>query len=454
MKPVLSYAGFRTREVLNKLRWNAFILRNAAGQAQYPFKPLWKIRQDQNRNVSRMIAYAYKHVPYYRETMKRMNLDPSDFTCAEDIEKLPLLTKQDLQKDPEYYVSEELPVDAYLQHLTGGSTGIKLVFYEDPASSFLRNAHSERARGIVTGVIGRRIGYRVTSIALREAAAIQVERFTRDSSWVPRAVRMKRQALSILDPPEKNIELINRFRPDVIATYGSYVVMMFAYIEKTGACFHAPRVILYGADFLPAQTRNLIRHKYGLSVLSRYQAIEAPRMGFECDHHKGIHLNLDLYPVRIVDADGRSLPEGEKGEVVVSNLVNRGTVVLNYMLDDVASIRPEKCTCGRSLPLMDLRLGRKDDIVRLPNDSIIHPITLQYLVAWEDVLQYQVIQETLMQFTVNLVVSPAADTVEIKKSLKIKFEKEFGRGISVSVRFVEEIERTQSGKYRVVISRI
>jgi len=454
MKPGLSYAGSSIPEVMKKLRWNAFILRNTAGQMQYPFRPLWKIRQDQNRNVSRMIGYAYKHVPYYRETMKRMNLDPSDFTCAEDIEKLPLLTKQDIQKDPEYYVSKELPVDAYLQHLTGGSTGIKLVFYEDPASSFLRNAHSERARGIVSNIVGKRTGYRVTSIALHESAALQVERFTRDSSWVPRAMRMKRQALSILDPPEKNIELINRFRPDAIATYGSYVAMMFAYVEKTGVYFHVPRVILYGADFLPAQTRNLISHKYGVSVLSRYQAIEAPRMGFECDHHRGIHLNLDLYPVRIVDSDGRSLPDGERGEVVVSNLVNRGSVVLNYMLDDVASIRSEKCTCGRSLPLMDMHLGRMDDIVRLPNGSSIHPITVQYLVAWEDVLQYQVIQETLTHFKVNLVVRPAADTNEIEKSLKIKFEKEFGREISISVRFVEEIERTESGKYRVVISRI
>jgi hypothetical protein len=43
------------------------------------------------------------------------------------------------------------------------------------------------------------------------------------------------------------------------------------------------------------------------------------------------------------------------GEVVVSNLVNRETVLLNYRLGDVAASLPDRCPCGRSLPLLSPR---------------------------------------------------------------------------------------------------
>jgi phenylacetate-coenzyme A ligase PaaK-like adenylate-forming protein len=110
----------------------------------------------------------------------------------------------------------------------------------------------------------------------------------------------------------------------------------------------------YSSDSLSSSVRRLIAEKFGLPVLSTYEAVEAFKIGFECHQRVGIHLNIDLYPVRVVNAQGEPLPDGESGDVVVSNLVNRATVLLNYRLGDIATKLSVPCPCGRSLPLLSI----------------------------------------------------------------------------------------------------
>ena len=67
----------------------------------------------------------------------------------------------------------------------------------------------------------------------------------------------------------------------------------------------------YGADALSPGARRMLSEQLGISVLSVYQSIESPQIGFECETHRGHHLNVDLCPVRIVDAGGQDLPPGK-----------------------------------------------------------------------------------------------------------------------------------------------
>jgi len=148
---------------------------------------------------------------------------------------------------------------------------------------------------------------------------------------------------------------MNDYRPDVLHTYGSYLGILFSYLAETGAPFHKPKVVTYSSDSLSDSTRRLIQDRFGIPVFSAYQANEALKIGFECEHHTGLHINIDLYPLRVVDLACHDLPVGETGYVVVSNLVNKGTVLLNYQIGDLAALLPQPCTCGRTLPLLSFR---------------------------------------------------------------------------------------------------
>jgi phenylacetate-CoA ligase len=76
----------------------------------------------------------------------------------------------------------------------------------------------------------------------------------------------------------------------------------------------------------------------GVPVLSRYNAGESLKIGYTCEQRDGFHLHDDLCVVEAVGPDGAAVPEEERGAVVISNLVNRGTVLLRYDLGDYVAL--------------------------------------------------------------------------------------------------------------------
>ena len=108
-------------------------------------------------------------------------------------------------------------------------------------------------------------------------------------------------------------------------------------------------------------------------MLSRYSAAEAFKIGFFCEECTGFHLHEDLCHVRTIGTDGQTLAPGEPGAIVISNLINRASVLLNYPIGDVGSISEERCPCGRTFKLLSELEGRVEDILSLPGGRFVHP---------------------------------------------------------------------------------
>lgn len=440
---------------LTRLMWSVYLTYHMRGQAQFPFRLLDAIKLTQARRVRSMVSHAYRTVPYYRETMDRLNLKPYDFQGAEDLTKLPLLERAQLQRDPEYFVSTAHPLNHYLMLRSGGSTGTPCTVYHDTTALFQNAAHGERERSMIIALVGKSMGYRETVIGARLSTAQEVQELCQKNGLLPLGIRIQRQYLYILDPPEKNITLLNEFKPDVIhSTFGSYLEILFPYLYTTGKQFHRPKVITYSSTGLSDSVRRLITETFGIPVLSTYQAVEAFKIGFECRQGLGLglHLNIDLYPVRIVNGNGEMLSTGKSGDVVVSNLVNRATVLLNYRLGDIACTQQDRCPCGRSLPLLSFPQGRSDDLIQLASGQIVHPQFVRLIFTDEDeVWQYQIVQKSTTHFRVAVVAAKTCNHQQTKERLLAKFASTFGPDTTVEISFVDSINRT-AGKFRTVIS--
>lgn len=435
---------------LERLMWTAYLAHHWRGQSRFPYRCSTEIECAQARRVRRIVAHAYDTVPYYRETMDRLALRPDDFRHARDLARLPILERQRLQRDPEYFVSRVAPRAPHLKTSSGGSTGAPRTVYWDTAAIFENAAHSERERSIVAGLVGRFIHYRESVITSELASDHTIQALYRERTLLPARARLQHQYLSLFDSPAKNVSMLNEFQPDIIRTYGSYLGLLFSYVHNTGVRFHRPKVVFYDADELPVAARRLITETFGIPVLSAYQAIEAFKIGFECELHRGLHLNCDLYPVRIVNSAGTEVVSGENGDVVVSNLINRATVLLNYRLGDIAFVQPELCPCGRTLPLLSFIQGRTDDWIRLPSGESIHPQSVRTIFTKEmTIWQYQVVQEQTDRFRISIV--GGADRASLTSRLVRQFTERFGAGISVDINFVDVIQPSPGGKVRPVI---
>jgi phenylacetate-CoA ligase len=438
-----------------RLATSVSLAREERLQRRFPFAPPGAIEAAQRRRLRGAIAHAWEHVPYYRETMRRLGLAPSDISTASDLRKLPLIDRDELQRDPEYFLSRSQPREAYAGLHTGGTTGEPITVFWDRSAIMRSPAYGQRSRSVRRSLVPHRLRPRVAHIVSPLETARELRAAVGPGRLVPGRVRFNVLRLSMLDSPSANVPKLNAFRPDVIRSFGSYIEALFTYLSSTAVPFARPRVVVYGSDPLSDGVRRLIEEGFGIHVLSTYGAVETGEIGFECEQHSGYHLNVDLAPARVIDSEGRDLPPGENGEIVVSNLVNRGTVLLNYLPKDLAAALPGRCPCGRALPLLSFVQGRTDDWLEDSRGRPVHPQLFRAIVRTEpEILRYQLVQEARGRFRVGLVVAPGCERRDLEARVRERFRDEFGAPTEVRIEFVDSLPRTVAGKTRPVVSMV
>ncbi len=161
--------------------------------------------------------------------------------------------------------------------------------------------------------------------------------------------------------------------------------------------------------------------------------------------------------MRVRSASGGDAPPGEPGEIVISNLVNYATVLLNYPMGDIAALPDVTCPCGRTHRLMTELQGRREDMLLLPNGEQLHPRAV-WAIFKDDraVLQYQLIQHGIGRFELRMDTSspeafaPSADRAQRALAVLV--------GASADIRITRDgdlgrAERACTGKFRMVESR-
>ncbi len=439
--------------IFERLAGSAYLAKSAFLQSRYAYRHLSGILKDQSRNLRHTLDHAARTVPYYKDLFLRLGLSPLDIRTIDDLKFLPIIEPEDLRRNPEAFVSPAKPLQNYLRIQSAGSTGVPRTIYHDKASLLRSAAHGQRARDVWKGLLHHRYGYRLAMIIPMPSSTLELQRFWENHVLLPPRTPTERRFFSLFEPPEKLVPLLNEFRPDVIYSYGSYLDILVHHLAQSGASFHCPRLIITSSSVLSETTRSFLERNLSVPVFNAYQAVEALKIGFECEEHHGIHINTDLYPVRIVDQAGRAVPEGEAGDIIVSNLVNRATVLLNYRIGDTAAYLRGACPCGRTLPLLAWIDGRSDDCLELPSGRIIHPQALCRIFRDEPLVwQYQILQLTPGRIRVELVTLKMGDQPAIRYRVEKKFLDIVGSGVSLEVGFVPSIKPTPGGKRRAVTS--
>ena len=436
---------------LTKLAWSAYLARELAGQARFPFAAPDVVTRAQRRRIRAMARHAYRTVPHYRDVMDRLGIGPDAIETADALAQLPILEREALQQDPERLTSSAVAPRDRLTLRTGGSTGAPRAVHHSTRSIVRNAAHGERERSIIARAVGRQIGYRETVIGSPRSTAQEVQAHLRAHTLQPRGVRVERQYLSVLDPVATTAERMAEFAPHVVHGYGSYLAALFAHVRAHRADFPLPRVVTFSSDGLSDAARAMIRDELGVLVLGTYQAVEAFKIGFECGEGAGLHINTDLYPVRVVDAAGRDVVAGEAGDLVVSNLVNDATVLLNYRLGDTVALLPGACACGRTLPRMAQPLGRLDDWLSIGGRRVHSQGVRTIFTSEADILQYQVVQREPWKVVVSVVARGGFDEAGTTHRIVRGFQERFTDRLQVDVTFVSDLPRTSRGKVRAIV---
>ena len=443
----------RARTFLHRAAGSARIARAMLAARRFPSTDGDAIRRAQERRIADVVRHAFRTVPYYRDLARRLGCDPRDLRTAADLARLPLIGRRELQEHPGHFLSDACPPSMRLEIRSGGSSGAPRGVWHDAASVLDDAGNGERHWAILRRLAGKH-RFRAMTIGSPRSSESDVRAFVRCHAIVPSPVSRAGVAYDMTVAPEEVARAVAAARPDVVLGYGSYLERVAQLLDESQGPAAAPRVFAYSGDAMSPSGRARIVERLGAKVWTAYQAVESLKIGWECARGAGLHVHADLCAVRVVDADGRDVAPGGRGEVVISNLVNRATVLLNYRLGDEVELPAAPCGCGVPLPLIGFPEGRVEDWLVVPSGERVYTQRLRASLTDErEVWQYQLVQERPSSLCVSLVVAERADRAVLANRVGRAIGDVVGPGVAVSVRFVRELERTPAGKVRVVIRR-
>jgi phenylacetate-CoA ligase len=430
---------------------NAVVAANLHRQRRIPFLPRGRLEALRDHRIRRMVAYAARAVPYYRDLLAREGIDAREVRGAADLDRLPVVDREVVRADPRQFLAETPAARSGLAFPTSGSTGAPMWVHHDRWSLLANLPFGEREREPVIRGCGGSFRPKELYVGNETAVIRQVMAFYDKNTLLP--LRPRRRFVSVGEPIEKVAAIANAERPDVLVGYGGWVDLFFKTVTARGIDFRPPKMVMYVGEALPHGARDLVEGRLGIPVLSRYSAAEAFKIGFFCEERTGFHLHEDLCHVRIVGPDGRTVAAGERGEIVISNLVNRASVLLNYRLGDVGSMSEQRCPCGRTFRLLSELEGRVEDVLQLDDGGFVHPRAVWQVFKEErSVLQYQLTQHEPRRFALELAtVDEAAFREALARALP-RLTQLLAPDPIIEARR-REFERAPGAKFRAVASR-
>jgi phenylacetate-CoA ligase len=427
-------------------RHDTFRIRREMEQSQYwPPERIESLRVERLRSL---LGEAGRHVPYYRDLFARLGFDPARVTSTAELGRLPFLDKATIRAHTDALKSERAVGLARFN--TGGSSGEPLIFFIGNE----RVSHDVAAKWRATRWWGVDIGD--PEIVLWGSP---IELTSQDRMRQLRDALMRTRLLPAFEmSPEKVegfIREIRAMRPRMLFGYPSAFAHIARHAEERGMRLDdlGIRVAFVTSERLYDHQRELIQRVFNCPVANGYGGRDAGFIAHQCPAG-GMHLTHEDLIVEIVDGEGRVLPPGESGEIVVTHLATRDFPFIRYRTGDVGVLDDRPCSCGRTLPLLREVQGRSTDFLVARDGTVMHGLSLIYIVRdLPGVRQFKIAQESLDLTRILLVTDAAFDRARVSE-IASAARARLGGDVTVEIELVDEIPPEQSGKYRYVVSKV
>ncbi|MGC4892523.1 phenylacetate--CoA ligase PaaK [Micromonospora sp. DT31] len=411
-----------------------------------------ELRALQRDRLRHSLRYAYDHVPHYRRAFDAVGAHPDDVRDPADLAGVPFTTKADL-RDNYPFDMFAVPRERIARlHASSGTTGRPTVVgytRADLDTWAVLMARSIRAAG---GRRGDRVhvayGYGLFTGGL--GAHYGAEEL--GCTVIPVSGGMT----------ERQVMLIRDLAPEVIMVTPSYMLAIVDEMERQGVDPRATslRVGVFGAEPWTEDMRRELEQRLDMHAVDIYGLSEVmgPGVAVECVETKdGLHLWEDhFYPEIIDPVTGAVLPDGERGELVLTSLTREAMPVIRYRTRDLTRLLP-----GTARPMRRIEkiTGRTDDMMIVRGVNVF-PTQIEELILRTPALSphFQCVLERqgrLDTLTVPVERRPDATVEEAERAAATLAEQVKNTiGVSVTVWVVEPdgVERSL-GKMRRIVDR-
>jgi phenylacetate-CoA ligase len=411
-----------------------------------------KLRRYQNKKLRKIVMYAYANSPFYRRKFKQTEIRPEEIRTIEDLNKLPIIRKDELIKNLDDVVSRTFNVTNLKVQRTSGSTGRPLYIYMTESENEFRKAKHLRAQ-IVCGQKPWHKWITITS-PLHFAETTRLQRLLGLYAVTP---------ISVFDDIATQISKIEKLKPEVLDGYSNSILLLAKEVHKRGLETIKPKFLVSGAELIDNSSREFIEDVFAAPLYDQYASVEFERMAWQCPEKTEYHIDSDSLVMQFIDENGDEVEPGEEGEIVCTSLFNYAMPFIRYALDDVGiPSETAECPCGRTFPLMKVMEGRKTSLLVFPSGRVLAPFAFM-LAVWNfkyygciDLFRIIQKRKDLILFKLRLnesIVDESAIQKELQRHLKetlnIKEDE-----TTFEVEFVDEMPPDKTGKFQIVDSEV
>lgn len=320
--------------------------------------PRAHLRDLQLRRMRALVGLLDERIAFYRDRFAASGIGADAIASLYDIAALPFTTKYDMREGFPFGLFAVDPSEVVELHMSSGTTGKPVVGAYTRADQALWAdvmARTFDAGGVGKGDIMQvAYGYGLFTggfgahYGSQELGAMTIPISSGNSL---------RQLQTLVD-----------FGTTALACTPSYALFLAEFARENGVDLRTLplRVGFFGAEPWSDAMRADIEAKLGVKAYDIYGLTEliGPGVGAECEAQEGLHIFEDVFYPEIIDPEtGRPLPEGEKGELVITSLTRQGTPVLRYRTRDITYFMSEPCACGRTSRRIHRLMGRSDDML-------------------------------------------------------------------------------------------
>ncbi|WP_119352629.1 phenylacetate--CoA ligase family protein [Azohydromonas sediminis] len=395
----------------------------------------------------RSLLLEAQQVPYWRDLFQRLRFDPRDVTGAQDLQALPLLDKATIRAHTD--AMKHPQARGLARFNTGGSSGEPLIFFIGSE----RVSHDVAAKWRATRWWGVDIGDPEIVVW-----GSPIELGSQDRLRALRDRLMRTRLLPAFEMSESRLDGfvsdIRRMRPKMLFGYPSALSHIARHAERRGQRMDdlGIRVAFVTSERLYDDQRATIERVFGCRVANGYGGRDAGFIAHECPQG-GMHLTAEDIVVELVDGEGRPVPVGDAGEIVVTHLATRDFPFIRYRTGDVAVMDDRQCSCGRRLPMLKEIQGRTTDFVVAADGTVMHGLALIYILRDVPGLrQFKIVQESRLAVRVLLAPEHTLSQSTLR-DIADRFRARLGANVEVEMVQVSNIPPEASGKYRYVVSR-
>lgn len=330
-----------------------------------------EIKLLQETKLKELIGYVSEKSAYYQRLFKTHKIDPAAIDTLEDLAKIPVTTKEQLQAYNDDFLC--VPKSKIIDFVTTSGTLGEPVTIGLTDKDLDRLAYNEAISFACAGIQEDDILQLTTTMDRRFMAGLAYFLGVRKLG-----AGIVRVGAGI---PELQWDSIQKFKPTYLIVVPSFLLKLIQYAEAHGidvnksgikgaVCIGEP---LRNQDFSPNVLTEKIKSKWNIDLYSTYASTEMSTAFTECTQQIGGHQHPELIIVEILDENDQPVQNGNEGELTITTLGIEAMPLLRFKTGDIVVAHSSPCDCGRNTLRLGPVVGRKKQMIKYKGTTLYPP---------------------------------------------------------------------------------